>query len=80
MGERSCDLYSIARDRVLVDYAPVYLSIPDVFTTERGQLREGAPGAAFRTACEAIRRRDAGERQYIRWFEKQLAGKAPAFA
>lgn len=73
MGERSCDLYSLARDRILVDFAPVYLKIPDTFTTSKGELREGAAGVLHRTAREAIRRRSSGERQYIRWFEKQLA-------
>jgi hypothetical protein len=80
MGERSCDLYSLARDRILVDYAPVYLAIPEAFTTAKGALREGAAGVLHRTAREAIRRRASGERRYIRWFEKQLAGNAPGSA
>jgi hypothetical protein len=80
MGERSCDVYSLARDRILVDYAPVYLTIPEAFATPKGELREGAAGVLHRTACEAIRRRASGERQYIRWFEKQLAGIAPVSA
>jgi hypothetical protein len=80
MGERSCDLYSLARDRMLVDYAPVYLEIPQTFTTDRGELRDGAAGVLHRTACEAIRRRAEGERRYIRWFEKQLAQIAPVSA
>lgn len=72
-GERSCDLYSLARDRVLVDAAPVYVRIPREFVGAGGRLRDGAPRVLHQTACEAIRRRSAGERQYIRWFEQSLA-------
>jgi len=72
-GERSCDLYSLARDRFLVDASPVYLQIPDALKTPAGGLRDGAARILHVTAREAIQRRGAGERQYIRWFEKQLA-------
>lgn len=72
-GERSCDVYSLARDRFLVDAAPVYLEIPDALTTPGGGLRDGAARLLHTTAREAIRRREAGERRYIVWFEKALA-------
>lgn len=72
-GERSCDLYSLARDRFLVDAAPVYLSIPGVLTTPGGGLRAGASRLLHVTALEAVHRREAGERRYIRWFENALA-------
>jgi len=74
MGERSCDVYSLARDRLLVDAAPVYVDIPDAFATAGGGLRPGAARLLHETAREAISRREAGQRQYIRWFEKRLAG------
>ena len=73
MGERSCDLYSLARDVLLVDAAPVYLEIPDDLVTPKGGLRPGAPRLLHTTAHEAIRRRAVGERCYIRWFEKRIA-------
>lgn len=73
LGERSCDVYSLTRDLLLVDAAPVYLQVPDVLVTARGGLRPGAARLLHETAREAIRRRTAGERQYIRWFEKRLA-------
>jgi hypothetical protein len=76
MGERSCDVYSLARDRILVDAAPVYLKIPDALSTPKGGLKDGAAFLLHSTARQAIRRRAAGERQYIRWFEKQLATAA----
>lgn len=76
MGERSCDLYSLARDPLLVDAAPVYLSIPDAFVTPKGGLVDRAPRIFHRTAREALRLREAGERRYIQWFERALAGEA----
>ncbi|MDM7917228.1 MAG: hypothetical protein QUU85_18455 [Candidatus Eisenbacteria bacterium] len=76
MGERSCDLFSLARDQVLVDAAPVYLRIPEAYLTPRGGLRPESPWAFYRTAREAIRRREEGERQYIRWFERALVERA----
>lgn len=79
-GERSCDLYSLARDRFLVDAAPVYLAIPGALTTPGGGLRSGASRLLFTTAREAIRRREAGERRYIRWFEDALASAPIASA
>jgi hypothetical protein len=75
-GERSCDVYSLARDLILVDAAPVYLKIPDSLSMPKGGLRPGAAHLMHTTAREAIRKRDSGERQYIRWFEKRLAAAA----
>ena len=71
-GERSCDVYSLARDTILVDAAPAYLRIPGGLVTPDGWLRPGGPRLLFETACEAIERRKAGTRQYIRWFEKRV--------
>jgi hypothetical protein len=73
MGERSCDIYSLARSLLLVDAAPVYLRIPEDLLMQDGGLRPGAPRLLYRTAREALHRRSAGERQYIRWFEKSIA-------
>jgi hypothetical protein len=72
-GERSCDLYSLARDTLLVDAAPVYLTIPVALVTPEGGLRPGTPRLLFDTAREAIQQRDEGKRQYIRWFEQRLS-------
>lgn len=79
-GERSCDLYSLARDKLLVDAAPVYLEIPEVLVTEDGGLQPGASRLLHETAVEALERRAAGERRYIRWFEKQVASEAGSIA
>ncbi|MBD3161879.1 MAG: hypothetical protein GF346_06335 [Candidatus Eisenbacteria bacterium] len=76
LGERSCDLYSLARALLLVDAAPVYLEIPAALTGPRGTLRPGASRLIHDTAREAVARRGRGERRYIRWFENQVAAKA----
>ncbi len=76
MGERSCDVYSLARDSLLVDAAPVYLTIPDAFVTPKGGLVDGAPRILHRTAREALGLRERGERRYIRWFEQRLEAVA----
>ena len=78
MGERSCDIFSLARDRLLVDAAPVYLEIPAAFVTPKGDLVEGGGRVIHLTAREAVQRRQAGHRQYIRWFEKRLEQIAEA--
>ena len=64
-GERSCDLYAMARagDRFLV--APGYLHVP---RHARDRWTEWAFVSA-RLAQEALRRRGAGERNYIAWWE-----------
>lgn len=78
MGERSCDLYSLARGLLLVDAAPVYLEIPESLAAPRGGLRPGASRLLYDTAREAIQRRGRGERRYIRWFEREVAARAGA--
>jgi hypothetical protein len=76
-GERSCDVYSLARDTILVDAAPAYLRIPDELVTPEGGLRPGAPHLLCETAREAIEQRRTGMRQYIRWFEKRISESWP---
>jgi len=65
-GERSCDLYAMARagDRFLV--APGYLRVPPQ------ARREWVPwaGTAARLARDALRGRAAGERNYIAGWER----------
>lgn len=76
LGERSCDLYSLARDLLLVDAAPVYLEMPSMLLAPRGRLTPGAARLLFDTAREAIARRQRGQRRYIQWFEREIAAKA----
>ncbi len=72
-GEKSADLYSLARHPFLADDLPYYLKTP------RG-LRQAAPRSPeqvgtllHRIARESVLRRERGERTYLRWFEDELA-------
>jgi hypothetical protein len=71
-GERSADLHALARHRVLVDDSPWYLKIPHGMTVATGPLSAKVPGLLHDLACEALRRREAGLRTYLRWFETEL--------
>jgi hypothetical protein len=74
-GERSCDLFALARSPLLIDHAPGYLKLPRSF-------RRGRPSAEqARVLCELARRaiaaREAGDRRYLQNFERELADLAP---
>jgi hypothetical protein len=77
-GERSCDLFALARDASLVDALPCYLKLPSSLADDRGWLRPGTAVPLHRLAAEALERRAVGERQYIRWFERAAVKIAPA--
>ncbi len=68
-GERSCDLYTLARDPWLNDSSPHYLCLPQ-------EVRNGWNDDTARYCCDvarmAIKRRSEGTRQYIKWFEDTL--------
>lgn len=70
-GERSCDVFALARDASLVDALPYYVRLPLEFADERGWLRPGTARPLHRLASEAVARRTAGYRRYIRWFEDE---------
>ncbi len=67
-GERSCDLYALARVGSRFPHPPAYLRLP------RGLAREWAGWAARAEllAQESLRRREAGERRYIVEWERRL--------
>lgn len=74
-GERSCDIYSVARHHTLVDLRPAYLKIPaDAFDVE-GRPLPGVAQLLTETAREAVRRREEGRRRYISWFENVVGGR-----
>jgi hypothetical protein len=79
-GERSCDLFALARDASLVDALPFYLKLPAQLGDERGWLRPGTAVPLHRLAEAAVTRRSDGHRQYIRWFEREAEKLAPAGA
>ena len=70
-GERSCDLWAMARTPHLIDHAPSYLRIPTRLHHGRVDLRDA------QTLCdlarEAIAARAAGQRRYLAWFERECA-------
>ncbi len=78
-GERSCDLFALARDVSLVDAFPFYLKLPARLADPSGLgLRPGVAASLHQLAAAAIARRSAGERRYIAWFEHQAESIRPA--
>jgi hypothetical protein len=74
-GERSADLYAIARHPVLVDDSPCYLKVPRSLVNATGPVSAKIPGLLHSLACEALRRREAGLRTYLQWFEIELVSR-----
>ncbi len=72
-GEKSADLYALARHRTLVDEMPCYLKTPRAMTNEWPDRREEIEATLHRTAKEALVERENGRRRYLRWFEDVLA-------
>jgi hypothetical protein len=80
-GERSADLFALARDVTLVDVLPHYLAVPGRLADRSGHwLRPGVAAELHRLALTAVERRAAGQRRYIAWFEQAAAGIRPARA
>ncbi len=71
-GEKSADLYALARHPVLVDDLPCYLRVPRSLRAAHGKQPGRLAGLFCRLAREAIERRTAGRRTYLRWFETEL--------
>ena len=74
-GERSCDLWALARSPLLVDQPPSYLKLPRHMryqppTPEQAQ-------ALCTLAREAIAARAAGRRRYLAIFEAEVARRFP---
>jgi len=77
-GERSADLFALARDVTLVDRLPHYLEVPARLAGARGDwLRPGVAAELHRLAGQALARRAAGHRQYMAWFERAAAEIQP---
>jgi len=70
-GERSCDLFALARSPLVVDSLPQYLRMPArVRAAER--LEPGWAEILHRTAKSAIDARILGRRDYLRGFERAI--------
>ena len=69
-GERACDIHALARlPPKYIDDSPSYLVIPS--KASNGWSPEYAT-AAHNLAKRALRKRHAGERNYIVWWEKEF--------
>ncbi len=77
-GERSCDLFSLARHPSLNDVRPNYLDLPDTVFDQKDRTRWGWSGILYESARRAIRERSEGRRRYIRWFEDHMASLSRA--
>jgi hypothetical protein len=76
-GERSCDVFSLARHWTLNDVCPSYVKVPHTLMDTRGVLSEEAARLVFDVASEAVRRRHNGMRNYITFFETRLDELSP---
>ena len=70
-GERSCDLYALARSAVLIDVPPQYLRLPRPLQ-EADKLSPLWSEILHRTARSAIEARVLGRRDYLRGFERAI--------
>jgi len=73
-GERSCDLFALARTPLVIDHPPSYLKLPRSLrrarpTPEQAQL-------LCYTARRALAAREAGDRRYLLRFEHEIAEAA----
>lgn len=75
-GERSCDLWALARSPLLVDHAPGYLDLPDSVRRQR-PLDTDTAVTLSRLAREAIAAREGGDRRYLVRFERAAAQAFP---
>ena len=71
-GERSCDVFSLARDRTLNDVNPSYVKVPARLLTPDGRLTPGGARLLHEVAVDAVSRRSGGLRNYIALFESRL--------
>jgi len=72
-GEKACDVFSFARHWTLNDERPSYVKIPREIVDERGRLNESNGKLLFAVAREAVTQRAQGLRNYISFFEAELA-------
>ncbi|UCF08632.1 MAG: hypothetical protein JSW28_02785 [Thermoplasmata archaeon] len=71
-GERSCDLYTLAREVEFCDESPNYIKVPKRLLDGDGFIRREFRGMVHETAKTAINLKAQGKRRYIAWFEKTL--------
>lgn len=72
-GEKACDVYACARHWTLNDERPSYVRVPAEMMDERGRIPEAGAKLMFAVAREAVSQRARGLRNYISFFEYELA-------
>jgi len=73
-GERACDLWALARSPLLIDTPPGYLRVPAPLRGRRAlTAREAA--LLHRAALRALEARERGRRNYLSWFEQEVAAE-----
>lgn len=70
-GERACDLFALGRSPLLIDSAPTYLKVPDGIRHAR-RLDTPTRMLLYEVATRSLRGREAGHRNYLRYFELTL--------
>ncbi len=76
-GERSCDVFALARHWTLIDSPPYYVRRPVAYHTTRGEIRPGCAMLIYSVARRAVDMRKTGLRNYIAYFEKALKQLKP---
>lgn len=74
-GEKSADLFALARHRTLVDDLPCYLVMPRSLRRQWTSQRPQIESILHRAARDAVARRTEGHRRYLRWFEEEVAAR-----
>jgi len=66
-GEKQCDIWTLARDKIFCDDAPTYIRLPRI-------MRERWPDYAdgVRELCRAAIEKRKSHRLYIRWLEAEI--------
>jgi hypothetical protein len=72
-GEKACDVFSLARHWTLNDERPSYIKLPKELFDHRGRVPEKNAKLIFAVAREAVTQRAQGLRNYISFFEYELA-------
>jgi hypothetical protein len=71
-GERACDLWALTRSPLLVDVPPGYLRLPPALRRCR-RLDPEQANFLCQAARRAVAAREAGERLYLKRFEREIA-------
>lgn len=71
-GEKSCDVFSLARHWTLNDTAPYYVRVPRSLIDRRGKIQPAHARLVYDVARRAVELRQSGMRNYIAYFERTL--------